>query len=96
MMCSAICCLTRHMMDGGASRQTAAGGSVVPVPVLRDTSGYTLVVIFNPLSPHSLPSSSSSSSLASFLFPPTAEQVEGRKEGRGGLQQTGRWVHAFC
>lgn len=86
MMCSAICCLTRHMMDGGASRQTAAGGSVVPV--LRDTSGYTLAVIFNPLSP---PSSSPSSSLASFLFPPTAEQVEGRKKGWGW---GGGWVSA--
>lgn len=79
-------------MEGRPDRQRP-GGSVVPV--LRDTGGYTLAVIVNPLSPRPLPSSSSSS-LASFLFASTAEQVEGGKEGGGGLQQTGRWVHAFC
>lgn len=74
-MCSAICCLTRHLMDGGVSRQTAAGGSVVPV--LRDTSSYTLAVIFNLLSPLLL--------LLFSLFSFSSSSRAGRRRGVGGV-----------
>lgn len=88
-MCSAICCLTPHMMDGGASRQTerqtdSPAGSVVPV--LRNPSGYTQALALStpplsPLPPH----------LAAFLCPPAAEQVGDRKgereEGRAACSK---------
>lgn len=75
-------------MDGGESRQTAA--SRVCGACAQGPQGLHPGLTFSPLLSLSLPSPS----LASFPFPPPAEQVEAEREGR--LQQTGRRVHGVC